>query len=75
MEELVKIVTKFTESSWDLINIPSKAWLSANNEDRKNNTTKELAMAIKQADKECGNCGCEFDLLYKRALELLDSVA
>ena len=75
MEELVKIVTKFTESSWDLINIPSKAWLSANNEDRKNNTTKELIIAIKQADKEYGNCGCEYDPLYKRALELLDSVA
>ena len=52
MEELVKIVTKFTESGWDLIKIPSKAWLSANNEDRKNNTAKELVIAIKQADKE-----------------------
>ena len=30
-----------------------------------------LVSAIKQADKECGNCGCELDPLYKRAMELL----
>ena len=30
-----------------------------------------LVSAIKQADKECGTCGCELDPLYKRALELL----
>ena len=27
--------------------------------------------AIKQADKECGSCGCNLDPLYKRVLELL----
>jgi hypothetical protein len=76
MEELVKIVTKFTESGWDVIDIPSKAWLSAIDESGPNNsTTKELIKAVEQADKECGNCGCEFDPLYKRALELLRSVA
>ena len=74
MEELTKIVTKFTESGWDLIDIPSKAWLSTNNECGLNNT-EELVKAIEQADKECGNCGCEFDPLYKRALELLHSAA
>ncbi len=26
---------------------------------------------IKQADKECGNCDCNLDPLYKKALELL----
>lgn len=30
-----------------------------------------LVLAIKQADKECGSCGCDFDPLYKRALELI----
>lgn len=30
-----------------------------------------LVSAIKQADKECGECGCELDPLYKRVLELL----
>ena len=38
MEELTKIITKFIESEWDLIDIPSKAWLSANNECRLTNT-------------------------------------
>lgn len=30
-----------------------------------------LVLAIRQVDKEYGNCGCELDPLYKRALELL----
>ena len=30
-----------------------------------------LVSAIKQADKECGSCGCELDPLYKRVMELL----
>ena len=30
-----------------------------------------LVSAIRQADEECGSCGCEFDPLYKRALELI----
>lgn len=33
----------------------------------------ELIIAIETADKECGNCGCEYDDLYKRALILLKS--
>jgi hypothetical protein len=34
MEELVKIVTKFIESGWDVIDTPSKEWLSAINKIR-----------------------------------------
>jgi hypothetical protein len=72
MEELIKIVTKFAESGWDLIDMPSKVWLSAINENTSSNNTKtELIKAVEQADRECGNCGCEFDPLYKRALKLL----
>jgi hypothetical protein len=72
MEELVKIVTKFAESGWDLIDVPSKAWLAAIDKNSlSNDTTTELIKAIEQADTECGSCGCEFDPLYKRALELL----
>ena len=75
MEELVKIVTKFTESGWDLIDVPSRAWLSAINGNGSADSTRiELIKAVEQADKECGNCGCEFDPLYKRALELLPEV-
>ena len=30
-----------------------------------------LIAAIRQADAECGSCGCELDPLYKCALELV----
>lgn len=65
MRELKSIMEKFVASGWDLIAVPAQQWL-----DRK--ADKEtLVSAIKQADKECGECGCELDPLYKRALELL----
>lgn len=66
--ELVKIVEKFAESGWDLIEAPSKKWLAA---DGSPNMSVELLKAVEQADKDCGSCGCEFDPLYKKALELL----
>ena len=65
MEELKSIMEKFAASDWDLIADPEQQWLDG--EADKN----ALVSAIKQADKECGNCGCELDPLYKRALELL----
>ena len=64
-EEFTNIIEKFAASGWDLIEEPSKAWLHGKN------TTEELMPIIAQADKECGSCGCEFDPLYKRALDLL----
>jgi len=66
--ELVKIVETFAESGWNLIDAPSKKWLAANGSA---DMTVELLKAVEQADKDCGSCGCEFDPLYKRALELL----
>lgn len=66
--ELVKIVEKFAESGWDLIDAPSKNWLAANGSA---DMAAELLKAVEQADKECGSCGCEFDRLYKKAIELL----
>ena len=66
--ELIKTVEQFAESGWGLIDAPSKNWLAANG---LADTATELLKAIQQADKECGSCGCEFDPLYKRALELL----
>lgn len=65
MEELKAIMEKFASCGWDLINGPAKQWL-AGNADR-----KALITAVKEADASCGACGCEFDPLYKRALELL----
>ena len=65
MEELKVIMEKFVESGWELISIPAQQWLEGNP------NTEGLISAIKQADKECGSCGCDLDPLYKRALELL----
>lgn len=65
MKEIKQIMEKFAESGWDLIAVPAKEWLAG--KDNKD----VLINAIKQADKECGSCGCELDSLYKRALELL----
>ena len=65
MEELKTIMGKFAASGWDLISVPAQQWL-----DRKVDKDT-LVSAIKQADKECGSCGCNLDLLYKKALELL----
>ena len=69
-DELVAIITKFAESGWDLIDAPSKAWLSSMNDGK---VKTELLSAIQKADKECGSCGCEFDPLYKKALALLSA--
>lgn len=68
MDELKNIIEKFMKSGWDLISIPAQNWL----EGKENKD--ELISVIKQADKECGNCGCELDPLYKRALELLENL-
>jgi len=66
--ELVKIVEKFAECGWDAIDAPAKNWLAASGSA---DATAKLIAASQQADKDCGSCGCEFDPLYKRALELL----
>lgn len=65
MKELKIIMQKFANSGWDLIAKPAKLWLEGNV------NKKELIEVIKQAEKECGNCGCELDALYRRALTLL----
>ena len=65
MNELKMIMEKFADSGWDLISIPVKEYLNGNKD------TTELISAITQANEECGSCGCDFDPLYKRALELL----
>ena len=65
MEELKFIMEKFVASVWDLISIPAQQWLDGK-------ADKDILIsAIKQADKECGSCGCDLDPLYKRALELI----
>ncbi len=66
--ELVRIMTRFAASGWDLIDAPAKAWLEGHGD------VRQLIAAIEQADRDCGSCGCEFDPLYKRALQLQDSL-
>ena len=65
MDELKFIMQKFATSGWDLIAVPAQQWLDGKCD------KDTLVSAIKQANKECGSCGCELDPLYKKALELL----
>ena len=65
MEELKTIMEKYAGSGWDLISVPAQQWLDGKAD------KDALVSAIKQADKECGSCGCNLDPLYKRTLELL----
>ena len=55
----------FAASGWELIAAPAEAYLSGEYD------REALIAAIRQADAECGSCGCSFDAMYKRALELL----
>ncbi len=65
MDELKFIMEKFVASGWNLISVPAQQWLDGKFD------KETLISAIKQADKECGSCGCDLDPLYKRALELI----
>lgn len=68
MEELEQIMKKFAESGWDLIAKPADLWLQGQGD------KAAIVAAIEQADRECGSCGCEYDPLYKRALELKEQL-
>ncbi len=65
MEELKSIMEKFAASGWDLIAVPAQQWLDGRSD------RDTLVSAIREADEQCGSCGCEFDPLYKRVLELI----
>ena len=56
---------KLAASGWERIAAPTQQWLEGNMD------REELIEAVKQAAGESGSCGCELDLLYKQALELL----
>lgn len=64
--ELRGIVKRFAQSGWDLIAQPAKEYLDGAD------CREELVEAVRQADEECGSCGCEYDALYKRFLALID---
>ena len=65
MNELRGIMEKFAFCGWDLICEPAQKWLNGEIDNA------AIIPVIQEADKQCGSCGCEFDPLYKRALELL----
>ena len=65
MEELKVIMEKFAASGWELIAVPARGWLEGRTD------RDALVAAIRQADRECGSCGCELGPLYKKALALL----
>jgi len=62
MSKLTTLVQKFADSGWDTIDKPAQQWIVA---------TQSLVAALKQADIECGSCGCKFDPLYKEVLALI----
>ena len=64
--ELRGIVKRFAQSGWDLIAQPAKEYLDGAD------CREELVEAVRQADEECGSCGCEYDALYKRFLALVE---
>ena len=64
--ELRGIVKRFAQSGWDLIAQPAKKYLDGAD------CREELVEAVRQADEECGSCGCEYDALYKRFLALIE---
>lgn len=66
MDELNRILARFIESGWELIKNPSEGYLEGRE------SLENLMKAVKQADVECGSCGCELDPLYKRCLVLLE---
>lgn len=66
MEELRYMMTQFAASGWDLIAIPARQWLAGHGD------REALITVLRQAQEECGHCGCALDALYPRALALRD---
>ncbi len=52
----------------DLIAVPAQEWLDGKAD------KDTLVSAIKQADKECGSCGCELDPLYKKLWSFFNTI-
>lgn len=66
--ELRTILQRFAGSGWELIAAPATDYL--NGED----CTDRLISAVERANEECGSCGCEYDALYVRLLELKNAL-
>ena len=66
--ELRSILKRFADSGWELISVPADAYLCGES------VKDELIAAVEQANEECGSCGCEYDALYRRFLELKNAL-
>lgn len=55
MEELNMISEHFAASDWDLTVVPSRQWLEEGCE------KAAPASVVRQAEQECGGCGCDLD--------------
>ena len=66
--ELRSILKRFADSGWELISAPANAYLCGGS------CKDELISAVEQANEECGDCGCEYDALYRRLLALQQSL-
>ena len=62
--ELRIILKRFADSESELIAAPANAYLDGED------CNDWLIAAVEQANEECGSCGCEYDELYRRFLEL-----
>ena len=69
--ELINIIEKFANSGWNLIEAPAKTWLQ-NKFGSDKTIVQNLIDVTTKADAECGNCGCEYDPLYKQVLKSKD---
>lgn len=65
--ELYEILQKFISSGLDMIALPSSQWLEGKCH------KSVLIDAVQRAKSECGNCTCNLDPLYERALKLLNA--
>lgn len=71
--KLADIIKKFADSDYDVISGPAKEWLESMDDGEKSKVAAAaLEEALNKAVSECGECGCEFDALYKEALAMKD---
>ena len=64
--ELEEIMEKFAASPKDEVALPAKRWLNGDLD------SETLKKALTRAYKDCGDCGCELDMLYDKAFDLVD---
>ena len=64
--ELLDILETFAASDWDELAVPARQFLEGKV------PAAALREAILRAQAACGTCGCALDVLYPRALVLLE---